>query len=467
MSLLSVNNLNVRYAVAGKFKAAITGLSSRFVDAVIDVSFEIPAGKTLAVVGESGSGKSSLARAIAGLTPFASGSITFDGKNPFLNGNHPERAYHREVAIMFQDPVSSLSPRRTVKSLITEPFVIHGMKDRDLEAEARRLLGLIGLPADFASRYPHQLSGGQARRVGVARAIALNPKLIIADEPTAGLDVSVQGDTGATLIAAKGKLPAGTPITYEGVGTMSKSKNNGVDPQDLIEKYGADTARLYTMFTAPPEATLEWNDAAVEGSYRFLRRVWNFGYKLNATIKEANYVYGTGARGQFGKEIKALRLEIHSVLKQVDYDYQRMQYNTVVSGAMKLLNALEDFKGAWEGDNLTVVHEGFGILLRCLYPVTPHLAHTLWAGLDYVAHDGDLLDAAWPSVDDAALLQDEIELMLQINGKLRGSMVVGADASRQAIEKMAAAHELVQKFAKGGPIKRVIVVPGRLVNVVL
>ena len=273
--------------------------------------------------------------------------------------------------------------------------------------------------------------------------------------------------TGAHLKEAKGNLPAGTPITYEGVGTMSKSKNNGVDPQDLIEKYGADTARLYTMFTAPPEATLEWNDAAVEGSYRFLRRVWNFGYKLFATIKEADYSQGTRATGQFCKEIKVLRLEIHTVLKQVDYDYQRMQYNTVVSGAMKLLNALEDFKGAWTGDNLTVVHEGFGILLRCLYPATPHIAHTLWAGLGYAAHDGDLLDAAWPTVDDAALLQDEIELMLQINGKLRGSMVVDAGASKEAIEKMAAAHDLVQQFSKGGPIKRVIVVAGRLVNVVL
>ena len=210
MSLLSVNNLNVRYAVAGKLKAAISGLSSRYVDAVIDVSFDIPAGKTLAVVGESGSGKSSLARAIAGLTPFASGAITFDGNNPFVNGNHPKKAYHRDVAIMFQDPVSSLSPRRTVKSLITEPFVIHGMKDRDLEAEARRLLGLIGLPPDFASRYPHQLSGGQARRVGLARAIALNPKLIIADEPTAGLDVSVQGE----VLNLLGKLQAELGLTY-------------------------------------------------------------------------------------------------------------------------------------------------------------------------------------------------------------------------------------------------------------
>jgi leucyl-tRNA synthetase len=128
----------------------------------------------------------------------------------------------------------------------------------------------------------------------------------------------------------------GSLVTYEGVGTMSKSKNNGVDPQDLIEKYGADTARLYTMFTAPPEATLEWNDSAVEGSYRFLRRVWNFGVKVGAAAD---------AKAAFGKDAKALRLEIHTVLKQVDYDYQRMQYNTVVSGAMKLLNALEGFKG--------------------------------------------------------------------------------------------------------------------------
>ena len=273
--------------------------------------------------------------------------------------------------------------------------------------------------------------------------------------------------TGAHLKEAKGNLPAGTSITYEGVGTMSKSKNNGVDPQDLIGKYGADTARLYTMFTAPPEATLEWNDGAVEGSYRFLRRVWNFGYKLHTTINIANYVYKTWANATFSKEIKALRLDIHTVLKQVDYDYQRMQYNTVVSGAMKLLNALEDFKGEWSGDNLAAVHEGFGILLRCLYPVTPHIAHTLWAALGYAAHDGDLLDAAWPTVDETALLQDEIELMLQINGKLRGAMVVAADASRESIEKMAAAHDLVQQFAKGGAIKRVIVVPGRLVNVVL
>ncbi len=194
MSLLKVRNLHVRYALAGPLKARIAGLTNRFLDAVIDVSFDVARGSTLAIVGESGSGKSTLARAIIGLTPIAGGTIEFDGGQPFSSGGSGSRAYHRDVAMMFQDPISSLSPRRTVQALITEPFIIHGMKDVDLAAEARRLLSLVGLPQDFTSRYAHQLSGGQARRVGVARAIALNPKLILADEPTAGLDVSVQGE---------------------------------------------------------------------------------------------------------------------------------------------------------------------------------------------------------------------------------------------------------------------------------
>ncbi|PKO62955.1 MAG: leucine--tRNA ligase [Betaproteobacteria bacterium HGW-Betaproteobacteria-18] len=268
--------------------------------------------------------------------------------------------------------------------------------------------------------------------------------------------------TGARLINTVGELAVGTPIDYEGVGTMSKSKNNGVDPQDLIEKYGADTARLYTMFTAPPEATLEWNDAAVEGSYRFLRRVWNFGVKLAATAPVENL-----STVEFGKEVKALRLEIHTVLKQVDYDYQRMQYNTVVSGAMKMINALEDFKAIDCADAQVVLIEGFGILLRCLYPATPHITHTLWRELGYARQLGDLLDAPWPQVDPSALVQDEIELMLQVNGKLRGSIVVSASADKATIEQAAIGHEMFQKLSNGAAPKKVIVVPGRLVNLVV
>ena len=267
---------------------------------------------------------------------------------------------------------------------------------------------------------------------------------------------------GAKLRQAKGDLPAGTPITYEGVGTMSKSKNNGVDPQDLIEKYGADTARLYTMFTAPPEATLEWNDAAVEGSYRFLRRVWNFAFKQNTGVMPT-----AGLDVSFGKEAKALRREIHTIFKQVDYDYQRMQYNTVVSGAMKMLNALEDFADDGSAGSRAALRECLGILLRAIYPATPHLTHALWVELGYSAEFGDLLDAPWPKADESALQQDEIELVLQINGKLRGAIVVPAAASREAIERIAIDSEVFQKLAGGQAIRKVVIVPGRLVNVVV
>ena len=259
----------------------------------------------------------------------------------------------------------------------------------------------------------------------------------------------------------------GLIVNYEGVGTMSKSKNNGVDPQDLIEKYGADTARLYTMFTAPPEATLEWNDAGVEGSYRFLRRVWNFGLKLSAIDSIAGSPRIDCRSAVFDKQTKALRLEVHTVLKQIDYDYQRMQYNTVVSGTMKLLNALEDFKSGGSGASHAALHEGFNILLRCLYPCAPHLAHALWVELAYAQDHGDLLDAPWPEVDTGALHQDEIELMLQINGKLRGSVTVSATADKAAIEAAALASEAFIRQAAGAASKKVIVVPGRLVNIVV
>ena len=267
---------------------------------------------------------------------------------------------------------------------------------------------------------------------------------------------------GAKLIHAVGDLPVGTAIDYEGVGTMSKSKNNGVDPQELIEKYGADTARLYTMFTAPPEVTLEWNDAAVEGSYRFLRRVWNFAFKHQNAIKAA-----TALPKELPAALKTLRREIHTVLKQASYDYERMQYNTVVSAVMKMLNTLEDAQLGDEAASHAVLAESFGILLRVLYPVCPHITAYLWSELGYAAGSGDVLDAPWPQVDEAALQRDELELMLQINGKLRGSVLVSATASKEAIEQAALAHEAFIKQAQGHPPKKVIVVPGRLVNIVV
>lgn len=205
-TLLEVTDLSVRYPSFGPIRAKLLGVPNRFLDAVIDVSFRVERGTTMALVGESGSGKSSLGRALVGLTPIAQGRVRFEGDEPLARNPKGDKAYHREVAMMFQDPVSSLSPRRTVQALITEPFVVHGLSGRDMRAEAHRLLALVGLPKDFANRYPHQLSGGQARRVGVARAVALSPKLIVADEPTAGLDVSVQGEILNLLLRLQREL---------------------------------------------------------------------------------------------------------------------------------------------------------------------------------------------------------------------------------------------------------------------
>ncbi|URI09741.1 leucine--tRNA ligase [Aquincola tertiaricarbonis] len=266
-------------------------------------------------------------------------------------------------------------------------------------------------------------------------------------------------DAAGKITGAKLKSD-GSAVDYQGVGTMSKSKNNGVDPQELIDRYGADTARLFVMFASPPEQTLEWNDAGVEGAHRFLKRVWAFGAKNAAALSTAADV-----GGELSPAAKALRREVHLVLKQISYDYERMQYNTVVSGAMKLLNALEDFKAA-PGDE-PALREGFSVLLRGLYPACPHITHGLWQQLGYADRLGDLLDAPWPEVDEAALVQDSIELVLQVNGKLRGAVTVPAGADKAAIEAAALAHPEFIRFAEGKPAKKVIVVPGRLVNVVV
>ena len=218
------------------------------------------------------------------------------------------------------------------------------------------------------------------------------------------------------------------------------------------------------MFTAPPEATLEWNDGSVEGSYRFLRRVWNFAAKHETGLRSAA---GKPVPADLGKAAKALRLDIHTVLKQANYDYERMQYNTVVSAVMKMLNTLEDANLSDSASDAAALAECVSILLRVLYPVCPHISHQLWADLGFAQAHGDLLDAAWPAVDDAALQRDEIELMLQVNGKLRGAVLVSSSASKEAIEAAAIASPVFQALAQGAAPKKVIVVPGRLVNLVL
>jgi leucyl-tRNA synthetase len=245
---------------------------------------------------------------------------------------------------------------------------------------------------------------------------------------------------------------------------MSKSKNNGVDPQDLIDRYGADTARLFVMFASPPEQTLEWSGAGVEGAHRFLRRLWSYGFAESPSLAAQAQPLDAS---KLSPAHKALRREIHTVLRQANYDYQRLQYNTVVSAAMKMLNALESARLPASPETTATVRECLSILLRVLYPVVPHVTHGLWSALGYGAQLGDLLDAPWPQVDEAALVQDEIELVLQINGKVRGAVKVPAAAERAQIEAAALASDAFSRHAEGRAAKKVVVVPGRLVNVVV
>jgi leucyl-tRNA synthetase len=287
-------------------------------------------------------------------------------------------------------------------------------------------------------------------------------------------DVELKHDDKGQRIGAVLKSD-GKPVESDGIGTMSKSKNNGVDPQDLIEKYGADTARLFMMFASQPEQTLEWSDNGVEGAYRFLKRLWafahDFGEPVRAEAKQRKgSLDGSGFPRDLAKsepEAAALRREIHANLAQATFDMERSQFNTVASAAMKMLNALQDSgKSAGSGGNAAraAVYESFGILLRVLYPIAPHVCHGLWRDFGYA---GDIGSAPWPSVDAAALESDEIELVLQVNGKLRGHMRAPKSAGREQIESLALAHEAVTRFTEGQSVKKVVVVPGRLVNVVV
>jgi len=257
--------------------------------------------------------------------------------------------------------------------------------------------------------------------------------------------VDDKGNRAGATLKADGK-----PVESGGIGTMSKSKNNGVDPQELIEEYGADTARFFMMFAAHPEQTLEWSDSGVEGAARFLRRLWNYGMRFK----------DGGGPAIAPRSQRSTRFEIHSVLKQANYDIGRHQFNTVASAAMKILNALDRLAGVED----EVVKEGLPILLRLLSPITPHICHYLWRELGF---GDDILAAPWPEPDALALIADEIELVVQVNGKKRGDVRVPRDADKAGIEKLVLADSNVQKFVAGQVIKKVIIVPGRLVNVVV
>ena len=259
----------------------------------------------------------------------------------------------------------------------------------------------------------------------------------------------------------------GLPVLTSGTEKMSKSKNNGVDPQELIDVYGADTARLFMMFSSPPDQSLEWSDSGVEGAHRFLRRLWRTVYEY--TSKGATVGAFSGSQEGLSKELKDLRHKLHSTIAKVSDDYgRRQQFNTAIAATMELLNQYDACvkNGDCTNDQgRAIAQEVLEATVRLLWPIVPHICESLWQALR--GADTALWQAAWPQVDEAALVKSEIDIMVQVNGKLRDKITVAADATKDTIEAAAMATEGAQKFLNGNTPKKVIVVPGRLVNIVV
>ena len=270
-------------------------------------------------------------------------------------------------------------------------------------------------------------------------------------------DVDIEQDEKGRIVRAVLRED-GEAVQIGGIEKMSKSKNNGIDPQSLIDQYGADTARLFTMFASPPEQSLEWSDSGVEGSHRFLKRLWKqiFEHKQPDEKTEINH-------DELNESQSALRHKTHQSLAKVTDDIgRRFTFNTAIAANMELLNELSRFKDDSE-QGRAVVQEALEIIVLTLSPIVPHICHSIWHAL---GHASAVIEERWPVVDEAALKQDRVELMVQVNGKLRGKIQVAADAENKTIEDQALNEENVRRFTDGKTIRKLIVVPGRLVNIV-
>jgi len=270
-------------------------------------------------------------------------------------------------------------------------------------------------------------------------------------------DVEVERDAKAKVIGARLKSD-GLPVEIGGTEKMSKSKNNGVDPQSMIDAYGADTCRLFMMFASPPDMSCEWSDAGIEGASRFLRRVWRLAHShVSGGIPDALDV------AALVDEQKAVRRAIHLAIKQASNDVGlHHKFNTAVAAVMTLMNVLEKAPTTTAQDR-ALLQEGLQAVVLLLAPITPHISHEIWQRL---GHQDPIIDAQWPQVDESALVQDSLVLVIQVNGKLRGQIEVPASASREEIEAAARSNENVLRFTDGLSIRKVIVVPGKLVNIV-
>jgi leucyl-tRNA synthetase len=274
-------------------------------------------------------------------------------------------------------------------------------------------------------------------------------------------DVEVRFDAKGARIGATLKAD-GQPVDWEGMRTMSKSKNNGVDPQKLVNEYGADSVRLFMMFKAPPEDTLEWSDDGVEGAARFMRRLWRMVYEHVST--SAGQAAVALDASSLNDAQRAMRRAAHATLAKVTDDIGRRRvFNTAIAAVMELMNSLAKFEDA-SAEGRAIVQETLELIVQMLSPIVPHTAHALWQEL---GHADALIDHAWPKPDPAALVQDAIEIVLQVNGKLRGRVTVPASADDEAIRAAALADPNVQRWTEGKAVRKVIVVKGKLVNVVV
>ena len=319
-----------------------------------------------------------------------------------------------------------------------------------------RDLGLVELDEPFRNLLTQGMVLNHifSRREGEGRVEYFNPA-----------DLDIQRDEKGEITGAVARAD-GKPVVWEGMGTMSKSKNNGVDPNQMIARYGADTARLYMLFTSPPEQSLEWSDAGIEGAARFLRRLWRLVHE---------YVSSRGESGDSPREVSFVDLELtdsqrelrrstHSTIAKVSDDVgRRYTFNTAIAAIMELLNEVARFEDD-SPQGKAARHEALESAVLLLAPMVPHICHVLWQAL---GHDGTVADARWPTVDPVALVRDSITLVVQVNGKLRSEIEVAKEASREVVERTALNDANVRRFIEGVEVKRVIVVPGRLVNIVV
>jgi leucyl-tRNA synthetase len=311
-------------------------------------------------------------------------------------------------------------------------------------------LGLIAFDEPFANLLTQGMVLNEImfRKTETGRMVYFNPA-----------DVDIQTDEQGRRIGALLRTD-GQPVELGGIGTMSKSRNNGVDPQKLVEQYGADTARLFMMFASPPEQTLEWADAGIDGAFRFLKRLWKQVYEH---LQQGGAIDRSAQNEDLGSELQSLRYQLHQTIAKVGDDLgRRHTFNTAIAAVMELMNALgklQDPSPAARG----LMQEAMESIVLLLSPIIPHICHALWRELK---PGTELLDQSWPEVDRTALIQDEIELIVQVNGKRRGKIRVARDTESAAIERFALESEQVRKFVTG-EIKKIVVVPGRLVNIVV